>query len=252
MFSKTFLLSLKSSSHRPMSEDSTARLGKLTDSEGSPDSNPGMPAVRRSQEFRSSQARQRLCESAVDLLAEVGYERLTTALIAKRAEVSKGALAHHYPTKDDLLVAAFRYLLDRWQAKREDFVSQHAANATMDSLLRYLWRDVFGRIDYVASLELMLAARHHPELRARLQAVLATWTGVRDKMFMQILPLDEPTGELSTFLQLNFSVLRGLALFRILENENQIEGMLQMWIAMTSDFLAQRAKAQPPSPAPTP
>ena len=60
------------------------------------------------------------------------------------------------------------------------------------------------------------------------------------------LPLDAPTGELATFLQLNFSVLRGLALFRILEHDDQIEGMLQMWIAMTSDFLAKRAQARKP------
>ena len=202
--------------------------------------------VRRSQEVRSSEARERLCESAVDVLAEVGYERLTTALIAQRAGVSKGALAHHYPSKDDLLVAAFKFMLDRWQGRREEFVSQHGTNATMDALLRYLWRDVFGRLDYVASIEMMLAAQHHPELRGRLQAVLATWTGMRDTMFMQVLPLDAPTGELATFLQLNFSVLRGLALFRILEHDDQIEGMLQMWIAMTSDFLAKRAQARKP------
>jgi len=204
--------------------------------------------VRQSQELRSSQTRALLCNTAVDLLAEVGYERLTTSLIAQRAAVSKGALAHHYPTKDDLLVAAFKFLLERWQARREDFVKRHGNDATMEDLLRYLWRDIFGRTDYIASLEMMLAAQHHPELRTRLQVVLGTWTVVRDRMLLQVLPLDLPTEELSAFLQLNFSVLRGMALFRILENDDQIEDMLHMWIAMTSNFLAKRAKRRNPAP----
>lgn len=200
--------------------------------------------VRRSQEVRSSQARQRLCESAANLLAEIGYERLTTALIAQRAEVSKGALAHHFPSKDDLLVATFKFMLNRWQVRREEFLLHHGPSATTDALMLYLWRDVFGRTDYVASIEIMLAARHYPELRIRLQAELSTWTGLRDKMLMEALPLDVSSAELPTFLQLNFCFFRGLALFRILEDESQIEGILKMWTAMSNEFLNQRATAQ--------
>lgn len=200
-------------------------------------------APRRSQEERRSQTRLRLCEAAVELLAEIGYERLTTALIAQRAQVSKGAQAYHFPSKDDMLVAAFQHLLDGWQARREEFRRHHPGTATVEQLLRYLWRDVFGRADYVASVEMMLAARHHPALRQRLQAVLATWTVARDDIFRQLVPLDDHGGQLATFLQLNFCVLRGLALFGGLNADPALEQrVLQMWIGMAADFVAARSR----------
>lgn len=203
-------------------------------------------APRRSQEERSSQTRLRLCQAAVELLAEIGYERLTTALIAQRAEVSKGAQAYHFPSKDDMLVAAFQHLLDGWQARREDFRRRHPGKATVEQLLRYLWRDVFGRADYVASVEMMLAARHHPVLRQRLQDVLATWTVARDDIFRQLVPLDDQGGQRATFLELNFCMLRGLALFGGLNADPALEErVLQMWIGMATDFVAARQRPGP-------
>lgn len=194
---------------------------------------------RRSQEARSSESRHRLCESTSILLSEVGYERLTTALIAQHAQVSKGALAHHFPSKDDLLVATFRFMLNRWQIRREEFLKLHGQSANLHELMKYLWRDIYGRSDYVASLEIMLAARHYPELRTRLQAELSTWTGQRDKMLMEALPIDVNSKNLPTFLHLNFCFFRGLAMFRILEDEKHIEKILEMWTSMTQQFLTQ-------------
>lgn len=199
--------------------------------------------ARRSQEERSSTTQQLLCQAAVDLLSEVGYERLTTAQIAQRAGVSKGAQAHHYPTKDDMLVAAFQHLLAQWESQRESFARQLGDRVRMEDLLQYLWRHVFGRPDYLASVELMLAVRHSPVLRERLREVLRSWTVVRDDIFRRLLPTEDPT-VLATFMQLNFCLLRGLAVYEDMAADKAMpKRVLAMWSEMATEFLARRPAA---------
>lgn len=178
------------------------------------------------------------------LLTEVGYERLTTAQIAQRAGVSKGAQAHHYPTKDDMLVAAFRHLLGQWRQRRERYIAQHGQGSGMEDLLQGMWRQVFGRPDYLASLEVMLAARHHPLLGERLREILAEWSVSRDEAFRRMVPLEDPQ-DVATFMQLNFSVLRGLAVFEGVNGDSDLpRRMLDMWAEIATAFVASRSQAR--------
>lgn len=194
---------------------------------------PPSKRPRRSHAERSGETRQKLCEAALQLLSEVGYERVTTALIAQKAMVSKGAQTHHFPTKADVLTGAFEHLLDRWKERRASFLARHGGKTTIDQSLRYLWREVFNRPDYVAAIELMLAARHDEPLRARLQALLATWTVARDDMFRRVAGLDGDLEKTSTFLKLNFCVLRGMAIYDGLSARvDDSEPVLELWISM--------------------
>ncbi|MFO1330180.1 MAG: helix-turn-helix domain-containing protein [Rubrivivax sp.] len=185
----------------------------------------------------------------MDLLSEVGYERLTTAQIAQRAGVSKGAQAHHYPSKDDMLVAAFQHLLLQWEERRTSYARAQGAGGSMDDLLQTMWRHVFGRPDYLASLEVMLAARHNLALRDRLREVLRGWTLVRDDTFRELVPLEDPE-ELATFLQINFCVLRGLAVYEgLAEDKGLPQRVLSMWSGIASAFVALRRRpAAKPAP----
>ena len=215
-------------------------------------SKPGTPQapapLRRTQRERSSDTQLRLCQAAVELLTEVGYERLTTAQIAQRAGVSKGAQAHHYPSKDDMLAAAFEHLLAQWEQRREAYANRldrAGDRAGMDDVLLNMWRQVFGRPDYLASLELMLAARHNAVLRDRLRALLRTWTVARDETFRRLVPLDDPE-ELATFMQINFCVLRGLAVYEGLADDRALSRhVLDMWTRIANAYLIHRQRPAP-------
>ena len=65
----------------------------------------------RTQVEKSAETRRRIMEATVRLLQWQGYSRLTTPAIAKEADVSRGALTHHYATKEDVVVAAVEYQL---------------------------------------------------------------------------------------------------------------------------------------------
>ena len=54
--------------------------------------------------------RQRLLEATVECLVEHGWSGTSTTLVSQRAGVSRGAQLHHFPTKNDLVVAAVEHL----------------------------------------------------------------------------------------------------------------------------------------------
>jgi len=63
-------------------------------------------AVRVPQEERTRAMRQRLLEATIDCLVEHGWSGTSTTQVSQRAGVSRGAQLHHFPTKNDLVVAA--------------------------------------------------------------------------------------------------------------------------------------------------
>ncbi|MCW2820366.1 MAG: transcriptional regulator, TetR family, partial [Marmoricola sp.] len=67
-------------------------------------------AVRVPQEERTRAMRQRLLESTVECLVEYGWSGTSTTLVSQRAGVSRGAQLHHFPTKNDRVLAAVEHL----------------------------------------------------------------------------------------------------------------------------------------------
>lgn len=57
--------------------------------------------------------RQRIVAAAVALFAEQGYDATSVNQVVARAGVAKGALYHHFESKDDLLYEVYRELVDR-------------------------------------------------------------------------------------------------------------------------------------------
>ena len=56
--------------------------------------------------------RARLLEATVECLVERGFAGTSTTLVSERAGVSRGAQLHHFPTKNDLVVAAVEHLTE--------------------------------------------------------------------------------------------------------------------------------------------
>ena len=65
----------------------------------------GGRSARRSQVERRAATRRELLDAAEALIAERGFAQASLSAIADRAGVSKGAVYHHFQSKDDLLLA---------------------------------------------------------------------------------------------------------------------------------------------------
>lgn len=67
---------------------------------------------RRTQEERSMETRELLLRAAVEDIAANGYASTTTANIAARAGVSRGALQYHFETKIDLIIGVLNVVTE--------------------------------------------------------------------------------------------------------------------------------------------
>ena len=123
--------------------------------------------TRRTNEERSASTRARLLDATIECLVDLGWARTTTTEVARRAGVSRGAQVHHYPTKDDLVLAAVEHLLDRRnQEFRQAFAALPADQRSPGVAMRLL-RDTCFVDSFDAWLELIVAARTDPALHAR-------------------------------------------------------------------------------------
>lgn len=176
------------------------------------------PPARRSQAERRATTRAALLEACVDCLLEYGYAGLTTAAVVARAGVSRGAQAHHFSTKAELVVAALRHVTDQLGAELvlEPLSPDLSVGQAQLELLEHLWSLHTAR-PYPALMELWLAARTDAELRAELSNFESDLTR-RTLLFCQKLaPELAARPDFRSFLVTALAALRGLALLDFLD-----------------------------------
>jgi AcrR family transcriptional regulator len=83
--------------------------------------------------------RARIVAAAVSLFAEQGFDATSVNEVVARAGVAKGALYHHFGSKDDLLYEVYRELVDRQLSGLDAIL---AAGAGPAHTLRELLRDM--------------------------------------------------------------------------------------------------------------
>ncbi|MER5861920.1 ScbR family autoregulator-binding transcription factor [Kitasatospora sp. NPDC002040] len=63
---------------------------------------------------RSARTRDIVLLKAAELFAEKGYRTASVKEVAERTGMTKGAVYHHFPSKDSLVIALVEALYDRW------------------------------------------------------------------------------------------------------------------------------------------
>ena len=173
--------------------------------------------ARRTQEERSAETQSRLLDAAIDCLIEVGYAGLTTTMVAERAGVSSGAQLHHFPTKEELVLAAVEHLFER---RNQEFLDTFARlPPTADravAAIDVLWKMV-GSEPFYAWLELAVAGRTDATLGRRVRELGSRAAMQVERTFRQVFP---PPDVVNPFYEVAprfaFALLQGLALDRLL------------------------------------
>lgn len=180
--------------------------------------------VRRTNEERSAETRARLLEATIECLVELGYAGTTTTAIAERAGVSRGAQLHHFPTKEELVLAALEHLFHQ---RTEEFLAAFArlpaGTDRPSAAIDLLWK-MIGSETFYAWLELAVAGRTDPTLGRRVRELGSRTAGEVERVFRAIFPEPAtPNPFFDTAPRFAFALLQGLALDRLLVTAPKVQ-----------------------------
>lgn len=109
--------------------------------------------------------------ATIECLLEYGYSGTTTPVVAKRAGVTRGAMLHHYPSREDLVTAAVRHLaVKRVEEALVVFGGVGWSDDIAAQAVDLLWRMHQGPL-FSAVIELWVAARTDQVLAAQVESV---------------------------------------------------------------------------------
>lgn len=164
--------------------------------------------------------RTRLMEATVESLVEVGWAGTTTTVVSQRAGVSRGAQLHHFPSKQDLVVAAVEHLAQRRRVELTEAASELPATDRTRTILDILSRHFTGVV-FFAALELWVAARTDPDLRETVAPLEARIGRETHKQAVTLLDIDESLGNNRALVQSTLDLMRGLGLAASLTDDTR-------------------------------
>lgn len=177
---------------------------------------------RRTQAERRAATRTALLEATVECLVEYGYTNVTAAQIATRAGVTRGAQAHYFATKAELVVGGLEYVTGRIIDEfRADPPQRPTEAETVMALVDRLWAMHDSKL-FVAIVELWLGSRTDRELHTHVRKSNRRLTLGISELLNEIVPdfLARPRG--TAVMLTALAAIRGVMLVSFVAGEPTI------------------------------
>lgn len=118
--------------------------------------------------------RAQILDAAFRVVQREGIAAVTFDSVAAEAELTKGGLLYHFPSREALLEGLHEHLAQTWESSLEDAAGTTAEQATPHQRLA-----AYARVSATsctrAELLLMVEATSNPTLRAHWQQVHEKW-----------------------------------------------------------------------------
>lgn len=180
---------------------------------------------------KSAKMRDSILDAALDCFVTIGYASTTTAKIAEKAGVSRGAMLHHFPSKTELIQAAVEYLHDKLVALYSLNIEKITHDLPVDERNRrglqgywkYLSSDLF-----TAYHELCVAGRTDPELQHILEDSIARFDENIAVANHRLFPEWAERGELFELaMDISKFLMEGMAVSQIVsQKEKRVKRMI--------------------------
>lgn len=199
-------------------------------------------------EIKGAMMRARLRAATEQLIAEVGVEAASAAAIALRCGVSRGAMLHHYPTRDALIVDTAAHF---WQRARDIVasLSDDVSNGRTDvaTFVDRLYEEVFRANALVTMLDLMVSGRSETRIGEAVNRILTDLFASYEDLGVQAFQSSGlPPERIRVIITLIVSTLRGL---RIQDNINPDENRVRAVLALLAEAVELLLQSQACAPA---
>lgn len=191
----------------------------------------------------------RLLDAAVTVLKERGLAQFRTADVVAMAGVSKGALLHHFPTKVNLIAAAFEWLRTGTDVSTRHFHPRETLAEVIGDLIAES-RAFFAGETFSVTLDIAISASRTPELKT---AIFDSVRGFRQRteaLWIERLASYGVSRQRAAdaVLMVN-SIFRGSAVRSTWEtNRSFLVEMERIAAAMVTEYLARPDAAAPDTP----
>ncbi|TKA92202.1 TetR/AcrR family transcriptional regulator [Halopseudomonas bauzanensis] len=185
------------------------------------------------QESKSSEMRETILEATLDCLADHGYANTTNSLVCEQAGISRGAMLHHYRTRQDLIVATIEYAFYKHLSNFSHLVASlgEADRMNRNSAIAIDWHLCLTR-EYKAYQELQMASRTSAELRKVFQPRARHHDLVWKEELLKVFPeWREDMRKLELSRRFVRSLLDGMSLNREQWKDPSIEWILLGFVA---------------------
>ncbi len=200
------------------------------------------PRPREPRQERSRLTRERLLESAIECLAELGWSGTTMSVVAERAGVSRGASQHHFRTREELVTAAVAYVTEARLAEVQRAMAELPSGERRVEAVVKVLADFYTSSIFKAGLHLWVAASSDESLRAFLVPLEAQVGREAHRATLALLGADESKPRVREAVQATLDFARGLGLANLLTDDSARRSRLvREWARMLEDVLTSDA-----------
>ncbi|WP_169569396.1 TetR/AcrR family transcriptional regulator [Sneathiella limimaris] len=195
------------------------------------------------QAVRSLKMQERVLNATLDCIYEDGMQRASTTEIVKRAGVSRGAMLHHFPSKEVLIAAAVEKLLDdEIDIIRSEADAYARKEKTIDDFVDFLWERFSGRL-FMVTMDFLSSARTDDSLRQAVIPVSLNFHASLNEIWKQFFHYEKSSPDkVQILLNTTLCLMRGMAVQTVIRDDDAYYTSIRAaWKAILHDLLDEEA-----------
>jgi AcrR family transcriptional regulator len=188
----------------------------------------GKPRKRKEDSWQAkkgAKTRESILDGAIDCYAKLGYSKTTTSTIVNSANVSRGAMAHHFSSLADVVQAAAEHIKNKRLAdsrRRFSKLENLQSEKSRVEAIRIYWKWLLTK-EATAYYELREVSRTDKELNKVMTGISEEFDGEYRKIIEELFPELDENPELETLSEdmLQY-LLEGMAMdYRVRGKKNK-------------------------------
>ena len=194
---------------------------------------------RRTQAERSAATQAKILEAAKNLIAKQGLAHTSTQDIARQAQVSRGAMLHHFPSRASLIQATYAEMLRQESELLRDFArTLQPGQNRLKALTEYIWERYQSGI-FQVSMDYIAGARVDADELSYVSAESRKFNDALNDVWNVELEAFGCNAETRQLMMNEFMCLvRGMAFQSQWRNDpNYFQNMLQNWLGRARSVL---------------
>ena len=201
--------------------------------------------TRMTQDQRSAATKDKLARAAFEVIRDVGYAGFRTAAVAKAAGVSQGGQLHHFPTKDDLALAAVEYGNAIARQQTDANLARFGADddpieAVIADSMDYYFSGAFD-----VAIDVVKAGSQNAELRRDIADSSRAFRDFAERGWLEkLVERGWSVSDAHDVIDLSTSLVRGFAIRKWIHRDSgQFKRLLQRWVDIVyAAFAAQNRR----------